>query len=99
MDVASDWATESRSRALMPMPALENPLASEVAEPTARRFAALAEPMRFRILDALPVLGEVSVGELATPLGAIHGNASKHELAALGEVERPPALLAGGEAT
>ena len=57
---------------------LPEALDEEVAELIARRFAALAEPMRLRILDALRVLGEVSVGELAEVLDAKHANVSKH---------------------
>lgn len=55
-----------------------HPLTEEVAELIAGRFAALADPMRLRILDALRLGGEASVGALAEALGARHANVSKH---------------------
>ncbi len=55
-----------------------HPLPEEVAELIAERFAALADPMRLRILDALRLGGEASVGALAETLGARHANVSKH---------------------
>ncbi len=55
-----------------------HPLEPEVAELIAERFGALAEPMRLRILDALRLREEASVGELAHALDARHANVSKH---------------------
>jgi DNA-binding transcriptional ArsR family regulator len=55
-----------------------DPLSPEVAELIARRFGALAEPMRLRILDALRMREEASVGTLAEALDARHGTISKH---------------------
>lgn len=55
-----------------------HPLPEEVAELIAGRFAALADPMRLRILDALRLGGEASVGALTEKLGARHANVSKH---------------------
>ena len=49
-----------------------------MAELIARRFAALSEPVRIRMLDTLRQLEEASVSELAQALGMTHGNASKH---------------------
>lgn len=54
------------------------PLTEEVAELIARHFGALAEPMRLRILDALRLREEASVGTLAEALDARHGTVSKH---------------------
>jgi len=48
------------------------------AQLIARRFAALADPMRIRLLDALRDRGEASVRELAELLGAGQANVSKH---------------------
>ena len=50
----------------------------EFIELVARRFSALSEPMRIRLLDALHVGGEASVTELAEAVGATHANVSKH---------------------
>jgi DNA-binding transcriptional ArsR family regulator len=50
----------------------------EFAELIARRFSALGEPTRIRLLDLLTHRGELSVGELAKELGASHANISKH---------------------
>ena len=57
---------------------LPHPLPSDFAELIARRFAALGEPMRVRLLDQLNERGEASVQELAEALGASHANVSKH---------------------
>lgn len=54
------------------------PLPDEFIELIARRFTALAEPMRIRLLDALHVTDGASVSELAEALGATHANVSKH---------------------
>ncbi len=48
---------------------LPHPLPDDLAELIARRFRALSEPMRVRILDLLRD-GELSVNELAEQLGA-----------------------------
>lgn len=53
-------------------------LPDEFIELVARRFTALSEPMRIRLLDALHVGGEASVTELAASLDATHANVSKH---------------------
>ena len=54
------------------------PVSPEFAELVARRFAALSEPMRIRLVDALRTRGEASVQELAGVLDAGHANVSKH---------------------
>lgn len=56
---------------------LPHPLPEELAVLIARRFRALAEPMRVRILDLLRD-GELSVAALAERLGASQQNISKH---------------------
>ena len=48
---------------------LPHPLPEDLAELIARRFRAIAEPMRVRLLDRLRD-GEASVNELAEQLGA-----------------------------
>jgi DNA-binding transcriptional ArsR family regulator len=58
----------------MPLP---HPLPDDLAELIARRFRAIAEPMRVRLLDRLRD-GEASVGDLASQLGASQQNVSKH---------------------
>jgi DNA-binding transcriptional ArsR family regulator len=60
----------------MPM-AIPHPLPEDLAELIARRFRALAEPLRVRMLDLLRD-GELSVNELAERLGAGQQNVSKH---------------------
>jgi DNA-binding transcriptional ArsR family regulator len=57
--------------------ALPHPLPEDLAELIARRFRAIAEPMRVRLLDLLRD-GELSVNELADGLGATQQNVSKH---------------------
>ena len=57
--------------------ALPHPLTDELAELIARRFRAVSEPMRIRLLDHLRD-GESTVGELADALGASQQNVSKH---------------------
>lgn len=47
------------------------------ADVIAERFAALSEPMRLRLLNALRD-GEMSVGDLAEETGAGQANVSKH---------------------
>ncbi len=56
---------------------LPHPLPEELAELIARRFRALADPMRVRILDLLRDQ-ELSVSALAEELGAGQQNVSKH---------------------
>jgi len=56
----------------------DRPLPDEFVELIARRFAALGDPMRVRLLDALRGRGEASVGELADELGAGYANVAKH---------------------
>jgi DNA-binding transcriptional ArsR family regulator len=57
--------------------ALPHPLPDDLAELIARRFRAIAEPMRVRLLDRLRD-GEATVNELAQQLGASQQNVSKH---------------------
>lgn len=56
---------------------LPHPLPDELVELIARRFRALAEPMRIRLLDRLRE-GEATVNELSEALGASQQNVSKH---------------------
>ena len=58
----------------MPLP---HPLPDELAEVIARRFRALGEPLRVRILDLLRDQ-ELNVTTLAEQLGAGQQNVSKH---------------------
>jgi DNA-binding transcriptional ArsR family regulator len=62
-----------------------NPLNPEAAELIARRFRALADPTRLRILDLLRRREEASVGEIATAVGGSQQNVSKHLGALHGE--------------
>jgi len=57
--------------------ALPHPLPEELADLIARRFRAIAEPTRIRLLDCLRD-GEASVNELAEHTGASQQNVSKH---------------------
>jgi ArsR family transcriptional regulator len=57
-------------------------LTPEAAELIARRFRALSDPTRLRILDLLRSQDEASVGEIAELVGGSQQNVSKH-LAAL----------------
>jgi ArsR family transcriptional regulator len=57
--------------------ALPHPIPDDLAELIARRFRALSEPLRVRILDLLRD-GELSVNVLAEQLGAGQQNVSKH---------------------
>ena len=57
--------------------ALPHPLPEDLADLIARRFRALSEPMRVRILDLLRD-EELSVTLLAERLGAGQQNVSKH---------------------
>jgi DNA-binding transcriptional ArsR family regulator len=56
---------------------LPHPLPEDLAELIARRFRAIGEPMRIRLLDQLRD-GEATVGELSEALGASQQNVSKH---------------------
>ena len=56
---------------------LPHPLPEDLAELIARRFRALGDPLRVRILDLLRD-GELSVSALADQLGAGQQNVSKH---------------------
>jgi ArsR family transcriptional regulator len=57
--------------------ALPHPLPNQLAELIARRFRALGDPLRVRILDLLRE-EELSVTALAERLGAGQQNVSKH---------------------
>jgi DNA-binding transcriptional ArsR family regulator len=59
------------------METLPHPLPEDLVELMARRFRALSEPIRIRLLDQLRD-GELSVNELAAQLGAGQQNVSKH---------------------
>ena len=61
------------------------PLTYDAAELIARRFRALSDPTRLRILDLLRNRDEASVGELTEALGATQQNVSKHLGALLAE--------------
>lgn len=61
---------------------MKTPLDHAAAELIARRFRALSDPTRLRILDQLRQRQEASVGELTEALGGSQQNVSKH-LAAL----------------
>lgn len=62
--------------------AMKSPLENDAAELIARRFRALADPTRLRILDLLRRQEEAAVGEMTELLGGSQQNISKH-LAAL----------------
>lgn len=64
---------------------VKSPLGSAAAELIARRFRALSDPTRLRILDHLRVHEEASVGELTETLGTSQQNVSKHLSALLAE--------------
>jgi ArsR family transcriptional regulator len=53
-------------------------LTPEAAELIARRFRALSDPTRLRILDALRRQDEASVGEIAELVGGSQQNVSNH---------------------
>jgi DNA-binding transcriptional ArsR family regulator len=59
-----------------------SPLTPDAAELIARRFRALSDPTRLRIVDLLRRREEASVGEIAEAVGGSQQNVSKH-LAAL----------------
>jgi DNA-binding transcriptional ArsR family regulator len=56
---------------------LPHPLPDDLVELIARRFRAVGEPMRIRLLDHLRD-GEATVGELSDALSASQQNISKH---------------------
>ena len=56
---------------------IPHPLPEDLAELIARRFRALGDPLRIRLLDLLRD-GELSVNELAEQLGTGQQNMSKH---------------------
>jgi DNA-binding transcriptional ArsR family regulator len=57
---------------------MKSPLDAEAAELVARRFHALSDPTRLRILDILRNRDEASVGELTALLETSQQNVSKH---------------------
>lgn len=57
---------------------MKSPLDNDAAELIARRFRALADPTRLRILDQLRINGEASVRELTGALETSQQNVSKH---------------------
>ena len=62
----------------MPLSAADPALSPELVELVARRFAALGDPTRVRLLDTLRMRGELSVAELAEALDAGYANVAKH---------------------
>lgn len=56
----------------------KTPLNPDAAELIARRFRALADPTRLRIIDLLRRREEASVGEIAAAVGGSQQNVSKH---------------------
>ena len=56
---------------------MPHPLPDPLVELIARRFRAMSEPMRIRLLDRLRE-GEATVAELTEALGASQQNVSKH---------------------
>ncbi|MGV1048507.1 MAG: ArsR/SmtB family transcription factor [Solirubrobacterales bacterium] len=63
----------------------KTPLTPDAAELIARRFRALSDPTRLRILDLLRRQDEASVGEITEALGGSQQNVSKHLAALHGE--------------
>jgi DNA-binding transcriptional ArsR family regulator len=63
---------------------MNSPLSQDAAELIARRFRALSDPTRLRIVDLLRSREE-SVGELTEALGGSQQNVSKHLSALLAE--------------
>ena len=57
---------------------VKSPLSPGAAELVARRFRALSDPTRLRILEHLRSHEEASVGELTETLGTSQQNVSKH---------------------
>ncbi len=64
---------------------MRSPLNPDAAELIARRFRALADPTRLRIIDLLRNRDEASVGEIADQVGGSQQNVSKHLSALLAE--------------
>lgn len=60
-------------------------LPPELADLIARRFSALGEPTRLRLLNLMHDRGEASVGELAEATSSSQANVSKHLALLLGE--------------
>ncbi len=56
---------------------LPHPIPADLVELVARRFRAIGEPMRIRLLDELRG-GEATVNDLADAVGASQQNVSKH---------------------
>ncbi len=57
---------------------MNRPLNPEAAELIARRFMALSDPTRLRIIDLLASREEATVRELTEALGTSQQNVSKH---------------------
>ena len=57
---------------------MKAPLTPDAAEMIARRFLALSDPTRLRIIDILRAREEASVGELTAALETSQQNVSKH---------------------
>lgn len=57
---------------------MQSPLTPDAAELIARRFLALSDPTRLRIVDLLRTREEASVRELTEALDASQQNVSKH---------------------
>lgn len=57
---------------------MKSPLTPEAAELIARRFLALSDPTRLRIIDLLRDSGGASVRELTAALATSQQNVSKH---------------------
>jgi DNA-binding transcriptional ArsR family regulator len=57
---------------------MQSPLTPEAAELIARRFLALSDPTRLRIVDLLRTREEASVRELTEALETSQQNVSKH---------------------
>jgi DNA-binding transcriptional ArsR family regulator len=64
---------------------VRSPLSPGAAELIARRFRALSDPTRLRILDHLRTHEEAAVGEITERLGTSQQNVSKHLSALLAE--------------
>lgn len=71
--------------AATPRRGIASPISPGAAELVARRFRALSDPTRLRILDYLRNRDEASVGEITETLGASQQNVSKHLSALLAE--------------
>jgi DNA-binding transcriptional ArsR family regulator len=57
---------------------MKSPLTPAAADLIARRFLALSDPTRLRLIDQLRTRGEASVRELTEALDASQQNVSKH---------------------